>query len=504
MAQRATYNNNNTNCATRSRATSPCISHRPILTLRDLPPPAPIHPQTNSCPQELHHKRKRECNTRQPSASDMGDTSADHRVMKKLRERHPQLQTARTENDLLDTIDRYVTLGVYTEHMMQQNSHVKLAVPGVEEESRQQLRQMEVLTSKSHDLLAALNGIAAVSSSKGAMVEGAIRSTLRQRFPDMEVRDTGKKVACADIHLLPTASDPSSGKVLIEVKSYKTAVPAKEVTKFERDVDRVQFPLAIMVAVGTGIAGKASMCVEHRGQTTVMYIPHGTADLLVMAVQLLQIHHSHVQRIEQATNTHIDELIARHSLLDHMKEVVHEIQEEMLQDTRFYSDVLTTCEQLDNLVQKQRLAVQDHRERFQALGRRWRDRLTSELDIATSAMVPGADTATFVTTPEASETLIAVAADRVQQSSDVRKRTHLAIQRVLEEACQLGMRLQQAKCGGIVVHQKGEGCKPFAVVEFKKTKAQLSGMGGATWHIELSNKSIERTLTFVRNMSACV
>lgn len=60
---------------------------------------------------------------------------------------------------------------------------------------------------------------------------------------------------------------------------------------------------------------------------------------------------------------------------------------------------MTSCEQLEGVARRQRLVIQNHRQRLETLGKRWRDRHTTELDTVASALVYGVGMHACLQTP---------------------------------------------------------------------------------------------------------
>lgn len=232
------------------------------------------------------------------------------------------------------------------------------------------------------------------ASSKGARGEDMVEEAMVCHFPRMSVVRTGHLASSGDLRLEKTGlSEPWCGEVLVEVKCYgdvtggkstSKTVPTSEVEKFQRDVHRSKLPLAIMGALGSGIAKKGQLEFERRGRSLLLYMPHTTPVGMAVGVMALQELH----RWEAERGSDVDCTQAHAQLLKRLRVVIDTVQQELEHNT-FFVDTENQLQNMETLVRGLRAQMEGHRERLLELSNVARSCIGAEVDAASALLEAG-------------------------------------------------------------------------------------------------------------------
>lgn len=136
------------------------------------------------------------------------------------------------------------------------------------------------------------------SCLKGKMGEQTILDVLCEHFPDDAFHLSSGQAHSGDIQMLPVSN--KKGKVMIEIKTYKNAVPTSEVDKFKNDLERSKFPLGLFISSTSTIMKKRRIQIERYGRNNaiIVYVPNAINNptSIVYGILVLQQLYMHEQK----------------------------------------------------------------------------------------------------------------------------------------------------------------------------------------------------------------
>jgi len=138
-----------------------------------------------------------------------------------------------------------------------------------------QFRELRLGLGAIRSELTTLSSSLLKSSVKGKIVEDTLTQKLIESFPSFDIINTAKIKGATDIQI----KTDKSLNFLVEVKTYKSNVPSKEVLKFYRDINLNKPVAAFMASVTSGIVGKHNMEYEilnhdNTNSTTIVCFVH--------------------------------------------------------------------------------------------------------------------------------------------------------------------------------------------------------------------------------------
>jgi len=106
------------------------------------------------------------------------------------------------------------------------------------------------------------------SSLRGRVGEEIGIQYLNEIFPDYEIIDMSKTAGAGDIVIVI----PNYGKIMVEIKNYRSNVTTEQVEKFERDMILNDYRSGLFISIGTKISGKEMFSCENVKDKNVLYI----------------------------------------------------------------------------------------------------------------------------------------------------------------------------------------------------------------------------------------
>jgi len=122
--------------------------------------------------------------------------------------------------------------------------------------------------SKINDMLCDLLNIKNNSSRKGKLGESLAMNALKKKYPGWKIENTAGIAHEGDMF----AYSNEYGKILYEIKTYSTNVPAKEIQKFKNDMVTTNSKYGIFVSQTSGIVGKKLIDFETINNTIIVYV----------------------------------------------------------------------------------------------------------------------------------------------------------------------------------------------------------------------------------------
>lgn len=189
--------------------------------------------------------------------------------------------------------------------------------------------QLSSLTSE----IEKLTNIRSTSNLKGKVGEELICQNFQQVFPEWEIENVSQQGHEGDF-----IYHTSFGKVLLEIKTYSTAVNKDQIQKLYNDIDRHNYPYALMLSTTSGIVGKKAFDVEKYKETTIVYVSNaglnGQGGILGMLYlqSLCQLQKSQKVKIydfdlEKTVRIMENEIISMNRLLDMMTKIKYNTME---------------------------------------------------------------------------------------------------------------------------------------------------------------------------------
>lgn len=444
------------------------------------------------------------------------------RVFARLLDGNPWLRALETEDLLYDAIHTRIEYGILFTKMIQEQCELRPALPHMEKNLRVHLetdmkshmeqhrmciesnsKQSEEMCKrfeersvdrakqldKSLDLMEtftkSVNTISertvklfSNASLKGAHSESLVEAELVKHFCDMFVVNTTGEASSCDIQMHPTEQSPSKGRVLIEVKNYSTLlsggqstgekkVPTKEVDKFIRDVKHCNPPLALMVAIGTGIVGKGHYQFERIGNTVVLYMSFASAETSVLGVSSLQEMYTLGRQMHTNSN---EEYITRRDIESKLQKACGDI-DCILENNTFFRETEKDIHELDKIRNKLLAKLDNHKKELSALAVDIRKRFECEIEQAAGCTVTGDSVAA---TPEERRQLFREAALTLQPTAPIKQERALSELMDVLGAHQLGL---TRTTKGLLVMRLVGSAEAIGFIELKKSKTVLYDKG---------------------------
>lgn len=449
-------------------------------------------------------------------------------IFHRLVDDYPWLKNTKTEDEMYSELSKRIESGIIFTRLIQQHCKLQPALPQMEEEFRVYMKQhsisleehskkytnifeqmskqfddrnieqtkrhdktldvMESITKSVHNVSEQKVKLFSNASTKGAQSELWIQDEFIKHFPDMDVENTTGRQGSCDIHLNPTQQSPTKGKVLVEIKNYSdmlssksNKVPTKEVDKFVHDVKHWKPPLALMVALDTGITGKGRFQFERIGNTLILFISNASPYSAVLGVSALQ----EMYALHNTFHTQPDEEhIARENIETKLHKACSDI-ETVLENNSFFAETIQDIKQLDNIRNKLLDKLESHKKGLSTLAQSIRKRFECEIELA-SVLTPTDDYT--ATTPDDRRALYRQVADILQPSKPPRQ--EIAISTLLDvvDIKQLGLTKTNR---GFLVKQLNPPNKSIAVIELKKTKTVLFDINKHV-QLELTNRTVPK------------
>ena len=175
------------------------------------------------------------------------------------------INSIQSNNDILSTA---LTIGIKALQMSQTtmtgNSYYEPIKEIIEENTRENRDTLDNI----NDLLIDLLQIKGTSSRKGKLGESLAENTLLKKYPDWRIENTSSNPHESDLF----AYSERYGKILYELKFYKSNVPSKEVDKFKRDIENTNCKYGIFVSHTSGICNKRMIEYERYENHILVYV----------------------------------------------------------------------------------------------------------------------------------------------------------------------------------------------------------------------------------------
>lgn len=138
-----------------------------------------------------------------------------------------------------------------------------------------------------------------INTFRGRIEENSIWNIIQNNFSTDLIEDTSGKTAAMDMSL----TCPSC-TVGIEVKSYSTTVPQREVDKFYRDLDK--YHAGLFISCTSGIYNKENTNVEYYQNKPCIFICTKDENVIVSCIMMLK---QLVNKNKEIDNSFIEPLI---------------------------------------------------------------------------------------------------------------------------------------------------------------------------------------------------
>ena len=211
------------------------------------------------------------------------------------------------EKDINDTVNKFLKLGYITSTLCQTTINPLNAIfkpiqttleKNILQLNNNNIQTMRVIETKIDENLShvkksidSFRDINSKSIIKGKLGESFVEKIIKNNFPDDCLKDTSNISHSADYQLCTS----DNNVILIEVKTYSTAVNNSEINKFINDLKRSGGKIGIFISNTSGIIGKKRLEVETLGDIKIIYIPNaGFEDIpiiwaILLAKELLKI-----------------------------------------------------------------------------------------------------------------------------------------------------------------------------------------------------------------------
>ena len=190
-------------------------------------------------------------------------------------------------------------------------------------------------------ILEELMNIKQNSSRKGKLGESLAINTLNKKYTKWRIEDvtgTGHEGDCV-------AYSDEFGKILYEIKTYKSNVNNEEILKFKNDVDHTNSLYGIFISQTSGIVGKKMIDIEIYNNKLLIYVSNSglNGHGIELATELL------IQLINSDILQNQIMIYNDQSNLNIINDILYELGESMNNYTRLISSILESKTQVSKI-----------------------------------------------------------------------------------------------------------------------------------------------------------